>query len=149
MLLTVEVTEPAAVDLLQAVHLLRPLHEAGVRISIDDVGTGYTSLAALPHLPLDELKADMGFARRSATSPADEAIVCSVRELAHRPGLTAVAEGVEDDALRRSMTEIGYDVLQGYHFARPLAEEGLMALFQALPAAPGSSVPAVVLPAGA
>ncbi len=129
--LTVEVTETAAVDLVQAMNLLEPLHERGVRVSMDDFGTGYTSLAALPQLPLDELKVDMGFVRRSATSAADEAIVRSVRELAHRLGLAAVAEGVEDADLARSMRAIGYDLLQGYHFARPMAEGDLLALLGA------------------
>ncbi len=127
-LLTVEVTETAAVDLPQAVRFLRPLHERGVRVSMDDFGTGYTSLAALPYLPLDELKVDMGFVRRSATSAADEAIVRSVRELAHRLGLTAVAEGVEDESLYHAMRDIGYDLLQGYHFARPMTEHDLVEL---------------------
>ncbi|MHB1930013.1 MAG: EAL domain-containing protein [Acidimicrobiales bacterium] len=90
--LTLEVTETAAIDLLQAVSLLRPLHDRGVRISIDDFGTGYTSLAILPDLPLDELKVDQRFVLRSQPSPADDAIVRTVRELGHRLGLTVVAE---------------------------------------------------------
>jgi len=124
--LTVEVTETAAMDLRQAVNLLRPLHDGGIRVSIDDFGTGYTSLAAIPHLPLDEIKVDMSFVQRSLTSPADEAIVRSVRELTHRLGLVSVAEGVENADLDRLMTEIGFDLLQGYHFARPLSEAALL-----------------------
>ena len=126
--LSVEVTETAAADLLDAVRLLSPLHEHGIRVSIDDFGTGYTSLAAIPYLPLDEIKVDMGFVKRSITSPADEAIVRCVRELAHRLGLTTVAEGVEDEQIAQLMIEIGFDLLQGYHFARPLTEEGLLEL---------------------
>ena len=125
--LSVEVTESAAVDVVQAVDRLRPLHDHGVRVSIDDFGTGYTSLSVLPQLPLDELKVDQRFVRASATSKADEAIVQSVRELAHRLGLHAVAEGVEDASLAERMTEIGFDLLQGYHFARPLPEAELLA----------------------
>jgi len=125
--LTVEVTETAAVDLVQAVDRLRPLHDRGVRVSIDDFGTGYTSLSVLPQLPLDELKVDQRFVRAAATSKADEAIVQSVRELAHRLGLQAVAEGVEDAGLAAQMSAIGFDLLQGYHFARPLAEDALLA----------------------
>lgn len=126
--LVVEVTETAATELLSAVQLLHPLRERGIRVSIDDFGTGQTSLAVLPHLPLDELKVDMSFVLRSGESPADEAIVRSVLELAHRLGLDAVAEGVEDDDIRRRMTDLGYDLLQGNHFAHPLPEDDLLDL---------------------
>jgi EAL domain-containing protein (putative c-di-GMP-specific phosphodiesterase class I) len=114
------------VDLMKAVNLLGPLHDGGIRISIDDFGTGYTSLAAIPYLPLDEIKVDMSFVKRALTSPTDEAIVRSVRDLTHRLGLVSVAEGVEDAAIERLMRDIGFDLLQGYHFAKPLTEEALM-----------------------
>jgi EAL domain-containing protein (putative c-di-GMP-specific phosphodiesterase class I)/GGDEF domain-containing protein len=127
--LTLEVTETAATtDLLQAVVLLGPLHDGGVRISIDDFGTGYTSLAALPYLPLDELKVDQSFVRRMATSEIDDAVVRTVIELAHRLGLAAVAEGVEDATCAQRLTDYGIDLLQGYHIAKPLAEKDLVAL---------------------
>jgi len=126
--LTVEVTETAALDTGRARRLLGPLHDAGVRVSIDDFGTGYTSLATLPVLPVDELKVDMQFVRRSSTSPADAAIVASVRTLAHALGLSTVAEGVENAQLVRAMTEVGYDLLQGYHFSPPVAEDDLVDL---------------------
>jgi predicted signal transduction protein with EAL and GGDEF domain len=125
--LTVEVTETAAIDLLRAVALLRPLHDRGVRVSIDDFGTGYTSLSVLPDLPLDELKVDQRFVLRSSTSPADETIVRTVRELAHRLGLVAVAEGVENEELFDRMVAFDFDILQGYHLARPLTEDDLVA----------------------
>jgi len=124
--LTVEVTETAELDLLQAVALLRPLHERGVRISIDDFGTGYTSLAMLPDLPLDELKVDQQFVLRLQSSPADDAIVRTVRELALRLGLDAVAEGVETGELFERMQSYGFDLLQGYYFCRPLEEADLL-----------------------
>ncbi|HVB07208.1 MAG TPA: GGDEF domain-containing phosphodiesterase [Acidimicrobiales bacterium] len=125
--LAVEVTETSeAADLLLAVSLLRPLHDVGVRISIDDFGTGYTSLSVLPQLPLDELKCDQGFVLRSPFSLADDAIVRTVRELAHRLGLQAVAEGVEDETIRRKMVDSGFD-LQGFVFAKPLCEADLLA----------------------
>ena len=124
--LTVEVTETAELDLLQAVALLRPLHDRGVRISIDDFGTGYTSLAMLPDLPLDELKVDQRFVLRLQTSPADDAIVRTVRELALRLGLDAVAEGVETGELFERMQSYGFDLLQGYYFCRPLEEPDLL-----------------------
>jgi diguanylate cyclase len=124
--LTIEMTETAALDLLQAVSLLQPLHERGVRISIDDFGTGYTSLAVLPDLPLDELKVDQRFVRRVQTSPADDAIVRTVLELAHRLGLAAVAEGVETAWLFERMRQYGFDLLQGFHFSEALTEPQLL-----------------------
>jgi EAL domain-containing protein (putative c-di-GMP-specific phosphodiesterase class I) len=131
--LTVEVTETAASDVVQAVRLLGPLHDRGIRISVDDFGTGYTSLAAIPYLPLDEIKLDMGFVMRSLTSPADEAIVRCVRDLAHRLGLVTVAEGVENDGIRRLMIEVGFDLLQGFHFALGLREEELFEYIASTP----------------
>jgi EAL domain-containing protein (putative c-di-GMP-specific phosphodiesterase class I)/GGDEF domain-containing protein len=125
--LTVEVTETAAIDLIQAVRLLRPLHEEGVRISIDDFGTGYTSLAVLPDLPLDEIKVDQRFVMRSFSSGADDAIVQTVLGLAHRLGLDAVAEGVETRELADRMSGYGFDFLQGFYHSRPLAEADLVA----------------------
>jgi EAL domain-containing protein (putative c-di-GMP-specific phosphodiesterase class I) len=124
--LTVEITETAAADLLAAVHLLSPLHDRGVRVSIDDFGTGYTSLAAIPYLPLDEIKVDMQFVKRAPTSPADEAIVRCVHELAHRLGLVTVAEGVEDEVVRDLMVDIEFDLLQGFHYSKGLPEPELM-----------------------
>ncbi len=129
--LMLEVTESMAFDIPEAVERLGPLRDIGVKISIDDFGTGYTSLAVLPHLPLDELKVDQQFVRDSMTSTASEAIVISVCELAHRLGLTAVAEGVEDEALAERMVSYGFDLLQGYHFARPQTETDLLELLSA------------------
>ena len=124
--LTVEVTETDATDLMRAIDQLRPLHEHGVKVSIDDFGTGYTSFAALPHLPLDEIKVDMSFVQRSLVSKTDEAIVRSIRDLAHRLGLTSVAEGVESSALDTLMTEIGFDLLQGANITMPINEDALL-----------------------
>lgn len=125
--LMLEVTESMAFDIPEAVERLGPLRDLGVRVSIDDFGTGYTSLSVLPQLPLDELKVDQMFVRDALTSPASEAIVRSVCELAHRLGLTAVAEGVEDETLAHLMTTFGFDLLQGYHFAKPMSEVDLRA----------------------
>jgi len=145
--LMLEVTESAAFDIPEAVDRLRPLRELGVKISIDDFGTGYTSLAVLPRLPLDELKVDQQFVMDSISSPASRSIVISVCELAHRLGLTAVAEGVENEALASLMASFGFDLLQGYHFAKPMPEAALLervalgAGTQPAPAPPSPSEP--------
>lgn len=124
--LTVEMTETIAADLTRAGELLGPLRQAGVRVAVDDFGTGYTSLGALPQLPLDELKIDRRFVQAAGSSPPDRAIVRAVGELAHRLGLVTVAEGVEDDAMRRLVVDAGYDLLQGFLLARPMDEEALV-----------------------
>jgi len=141
--LTVEVTETAAAEVDQAELVLRPLHDFGVRVSIDDFGTGYTSLAALPSLPVDELKVDQRFVLRSGTSPADAAIVRTVRELAGRLGLDAVAEGVETEEIAQRLVAWGFDYLQGYHFARPMSEEAVARFLaaEARTCEPGSPLP--------
>ena len=124
---TVEVTEASeAADLLEAIGTLQPLHDAGIHISIDDFGTGYTSLSVLPELPLSELKLDQRFVVRAPTSPADDAIARTVRELAHRLGLRAIAEGVDSPQLYQLMVDMGYDVLQGFYISRPLTEDALL-----------------------
>jgi predicted signal transduction protein with EAL and GGDEF domain len=125
--LTVEVTETAVAEMAQAETVLGPLHRAGIRISIDDFGTGYTSLAVLPTLPVDELKVDQCFVMKSIASPADAAIVRTIGELAHRLGLHSVAEGVESAEVGRRLHEMGFDLLQGYHFAPPMPEADLLA----------------------
>jgi len=141
--LTVEVTETAAADLADAVRVLGSLYDRGIRVSIDDFGTGFTSLASIPYLPLSEIKVDMQFVKRAPTSPADEAIVRSVQDLARRLGLVTVAEGVEDQKIVDLMVEIGFDLLQGYHFARGLPEAELLAMLRKVrskPRAAGSTL---------
>ncbi len=130
--LTVEITETAVMaDPEVATRFLAALRVLGVRVSVDDFGTGFTSLSVLARLPLDELKIDRSFIRRSATSTADEAVIRSVRELGHRLGLDVVAEGVEDEATARRLTEFGADILQGYFFSKPLIETALTAFVTA------------------
>lgn len=131
--LTVEMTETIAADLTRAGELLGPLRHAGVRVAVDDFGTGYTSLGALPQLPLDELKIDRRFVQAAGGSPPDDAIVRAVGELAHRLGLVTVAEGVEDDAMRRLVVDAGYDLLQGFLLARPMEEEALVSSLRPAP----------------
>jgi len=124
--LTLEITETAVTNLLHAVLRLTPLRAAGIKISVDDFGSGNTSLSALPHLPLDELKVDQQFVRRSRDSQNDLAIVRTIIELADRLGLVSVAEGVENEELFTYMVELGFDLLQGYFVAKPLSEAELV-----------------------
>jgi diguanylate cyclase len=131
--LTLEITETAVTNLVHAVLRLTPLREQGIQISVDDFGSGNTSLSSLPHLPLDELKVDQQFVRRSRESHNDLAIVRTIIELAQRLDLVCVAEGVETEELYADMVGLGFDLLQGYFVAKPLGEEELLQFVRAGP----------------
>ncbi|MGQ4276217.1 putative bifunctional diguanylate cyclase/phosphodiesterase [Pseudidiomarina sp. E22-M8] len=120
--LTLEVTESAVMaDLEQAQQRLAQLRELGVKIALDDYGTGYASLSQLKYLPVDELKLDQSFIRGLKEDRSDRIIVRSTLHLANQLQLTTVAEGVEELSAWRLLQEMGCDTLQGYYFSRPLA----------------------------
>jgi EAL domain-containing protein (putative c-di-GMP-specific phosphodiesterase class I) len=115
-----EMTETALlVDPPQAVRTLNRLHDAGVRISIDDFGAGQTSLRYLAMLPINELKIDKSFVTSMLTDRRNAAIVRSVIDLGHSLGFTVTAEGVEDVETLRRLTVFDCDTVQGYLYARP------------------------------
>jgi diguanylate cyclase len=111
----------------RAVRVLSRLRDAGVGVSIDDYGTGYSSLAYLAALPVTELKLDRVFVGAMTGSPRAASIVTSTLQLAHALGLVLVAEGAEDQATVDALTTLGCDVVQGYHLSRPLPPEQLRA----------------------
>jgi len=100
--------------------VLAELRRLGVRTSIDDYGTGYSSLAYLRHLPADELKLDRSLTADVGTDRRAAAIVEHTVALAHALGLSLVAEGVEDDATAATPAALGCDVAQGFAIARPM-----------------------------
>ncbi len=119
--IALEITESAILD--DPGHALRNLerlHGLGCRISIDDYGTGYSSLAYLKRLPVNELKIDRSFVMGMVGDTSDAVIVRSTIDLAHNMGLSVVAEGVEDEATLRKLRDLGCDMAQGYHLSRPL-----------------------------
>ena len=119
--ITLEITESAILDDPgHAVEILGRLHALGCRISIDDYGTGYSSLACLRRLPLDELKIDRSFVMDMAHDASDAMIVRSTIDLAHNMGLTVVAEGVDDEVVLERLRALGCDLVQGYLLCRPL-----------------------------
>ena len=119
--LVLEVTETAMfVDPQHVRATLADLDHAGVRISLDDFGQGQTSLRFLSGLPLSEVKIDRVFVRDMVSLPSHTAIVRSVVDLAHRLGLTVVAEGVEDAAALAALEAMGCDSIQGFLIARPM-----------------------------
>jgi len=125
-LLTFELTESGVMsDPEQALPVLRRLHALGIVLAVDDFGTGYSSLAYLRQLPVDEVKIDKSFVLGMGSDLGDLAVVRSIVELGLSLGLTVVAEGVEEDAARDQLVEMGCHVAQGYLISRPLSEERL------------------------
>jgi len=122
--LDLEITETVAMANAEAsLTVIRALKARGVRISIDDFGTGHSSLSYLRKFPLDTLKIDQSFVR---DLPADEnarAIAAAVIDLAHRMKLSVVAEGVESEDQRRVLDSHACDQLQGFLLHRPLPPE--------------------------
>ncbi len=100
--------------------VLGELRRLGVRTSIDDYGTGYSSLAYLRHLPADELKLDRSLTADVDRDPRAAAIVRHTVALAHELGLRLVAEGVEDASTAEALRDLGCDVAQGFAIARPM-----------------------------
>jgi EAL domain-containing protein (putative c-di-GMP-specific phosphodiesterase class I) len=119
---TLEITESAILDdPAHAIDNMKRLHALGCRLAIDDYGTGYSSLAYLRHLPVDELKIDKSFVMGMARDPSDAVIVRSTIDLAHNMGLAVVAEGVEDEDTFNALKALRCDLAQGYWLSRPLA----------------------------
>jgi len=98
---------------------LDALRARGVRVSIDDFGTGFSSLGRLHTLPIDSIKIDKSFVDLIETGEEDLPIITSMIVMAHALGLDVTAEGVETAHQARRLVELGCDYLQGYHFARP------------------------------
>ncbi|MEZ5559761.1 MAG: EAL domain-containing protein [Pseudomonadales bacterium] len=122
--LCLEITESAAMEDPAAVQRrLAALRDLGVRLSIDDYGTGYSSLAHLKKLPVQELKIDKSFVLELDRSEDDQTIVRSTIELAHNIGLEVVAEGVESARILWQLWDWGIDWAQGYHISKPLPLE--------------------------
>ncbi len=119
--LTFEITESAIMaDPEAAIALLTRLSVLGIRLSVDDYGTGQASLAHLKRLPVDELKIDQSFVKELAPGNDDAVIVRSTIEMGHNLGLEVVAEGVEEARALALLRSWGCDVIQGYYISRPL-----------------------------
>ncbi|MHB8323003.1 MAG: EAL domain-containing protein [Candidatus Dormibacteria bacterium] len=128
----IEVTESVLMqDAELAVAVLRKLKSLGVRISIDDFGTGFSSLAYLKRFPLDELKIDKSFVDGLGTDPEATAIVAAVMGMAHALDLHVVAEGVETADQVARLRTLGCDEAQGYYFARSMTVDAIDALLTA------------------
>ncbi|MDQ3206040.1 MAG: EAL domain-containing protein [Pseudomonadota bacterium] len=125
--LIVEITESTLMrDLKSAVQVLQRLRDAGVRLSIDDFGTGHSSLSQLRRLPVDEIKIDKSFVTGLDADSEDAVIVRSAIEIGHNMGLRVIAEGVETQESLDLLRLYRCDLVQGYFFSRPLETAAFM-----------------------
>ena len=121
-LVTIEITEDLVLDELGRVTAgLHRLRDAGIRIAIDDFGSGYSALSYLRDLPIDEVKLDRHFIASVAHESRAAAVVSAVIELNHNLGIEVVAEGVEDAETAGWLREHACDIGQGYYFGRPVS----------------------------
>ncbi len=124
----VEITESSIMaDPAHALAITSMLQSMGIRISLDDFGTGFSSLTNLRQLPIDELKIDKSFVMGMTASEADTTIVRTMVDLAHNLGKQVCAEGVEDELTWRRLGEMGCDLAQGYWISKPLPAEDFLA----------------------
>ena len=114
----------------RAMTVLECLHDVGVRISMDDFGTGQSSLAQLRNMPLHELKIDKSFVMALPDSVQDESIVRTTLELAHSLGLEVVAEGVENEETLRFLSGSGCEQAQGFFLSKPIPPRKFLAWLQ-------------------
>jgi len=123
-LLCLELTETSIMaDPERAVRALHEIREHGVSVSVDDFGTGFSSLAQLRRVPADELKIDRTFVRDLTPGSPDAVMVRSAIDLGHNLGLSVVAEGVEDLATLLRLRELACDYAQGFALSHPVPAE--------------------------
>jgi diguanylate cyclase (GGDEF)-like protein len=120
--LTVEVTETAVFEGGQAVTALHELRALGVQVALDDFGTGHSSLGLLQTVPVDTIKVDKSFVDRITEAGRHAVIAEALIQVSTGLGLTAVAEGVETAEQAAALYRLGYRLLQGYHYGRPVAD---------------------------
>jgi EAL domain-containing protein (putative c-di-GMP-specific phosphodiesterase class I) len=130
--------------------MMEQLRVLGLRFSIDDFGTGHSSLAHLKRLPVDEVKIDRSFIKELETQGDDEVIVSSTVNLGHALELKVVAEGVEEASSWNRLRRLGCDFIQGYFIAKPMAvaEFTSWSLAKNASAAAVPSAPAAPMQAG-
>lgn len=127
--LDIEITESCAIqNINDVVDTLHSLRAQGVTISMDDFGTGFSSLSMLSQLPLDQLKVDRSFINGIPQRSQDQELVSTMVLMGHNLGLSVIAEGIETDDQRDYLKQIGCDQGQGYLFNRPLHAEDISKL---------------------
>ena len=125
-MLTLELTETATLaGSGEGIEMLARLREMGLRISIDDYGTGLSTLDYLKRIPADEIKIDQSFVKGIVENRSDRLMVQSTIGLAHSLGRVVVAEGVEQREIVDILVELNCDIAQGFAIGRPMSLESL------------------------
>lgn len=109
---------------------LRALHDSGARITLDDFGTGFTSLNALRRLPIDNIKIDRSFIATLASDAEDRTLVKTIIAMAHSLGRNVIAEGVETQQQLQILKDLGCEEAQGYFLAPPLGKDAVTSLIK-------------------
>ncbi|MCH2159671.1 MAG: EAL domain-containing protein [Oleiphilaceae bacterium] len=130
-MLELEVTETAIMeDIELAVSTLNELKRLGIRTAIDDFGTGYSSLSYLRKLPIEVLKIDKSFIDEILESPEDRTLVKGIIDMVHALGIEVVAEGVENHQMAVLLQNMNCDLVQGYHYCKPIEESEFLHLIK-------------------
>lgn len=128
--LEVEITESVVMeDVEGAIEVLNALRSEGIHVSIDDFGTGFSSLSYLKRFPANKLKIDKSFIQSLATDPYDAAIAQAIIVMAHSLNQKAIAEGVETEEQMELLRRLGCDEIQGYLFSPPVSSEEMTKMF--------------------
>ena len=119
-----EVTETVLLDHFSQINeILEAIKKMGIAISLDDFGTGYSSFSRLAELNIDAIKIDRFFIDKISHTAEKDLIISDIISMAHKIGLSVVAEGVEDQRQKAYLQKYGCDIIQGYLLSKPLAEE--------------------------
>jgi EAL domain-containing protein (putative c-di-GMP-specific phosphodiesterase class I) len=129
--LVLELTESVLIDPRgHAAASLATLRELGVRIAVDDFGTGFASISYLCHLPIDILKVDRSFVSNSGPGPQGEALLDAIVGLGHRLGLEVIPEGIEQVEQLSRLQALGCRTGQGFLLSRPMPPNGIATLLR-------------------
>ncbi|UFQ96264.1 EAL domain-containing protein [Pseudomonas wenzhouensis] len=140
-LLKLEITESLLLnDKDKAVLRMQALRAMGIRFSIDDFGTGYSSMAYLQQLPLDQLKIDQSFVRDLPDNYSSQVIVRAILAMAQSLDLEVIAEGVEDQLQRQTLSDSNCKHFQGYLFGRPMEVEAFESTWMPIMEVPPAAV---------
>jgi EAL domain-containing protein (putative c-di-GMP-specific phosphodiesterase class I)/GGDEF domain-containing protein len=122
--ITLEITESFAMESDEKLlDIVNRLHENGIRCSINDFGSGYSSYNTIKQIPIDEIKIDRIFLAKGLDQERDDKIIMSVVQLAKDLGVEVVQEGVETEAMFNRVVEMGCEVIQGYYYAKAIPIE--------------------------